>query len=678
LRDREAQDAANLLRRTLTRRRRSFRLLGVADALIVASATTAVLFVLSSAARWISKPGTVAVSAGAIVFFFAASWAWRRWTFGRTAEAIEIRPGDFDNVIITAVEALGGRSVHPVLERELYAQAAAKLHNSEARWRDGGLTRRVALAVAMAATAALLVARDIGAPNGEGNEIPPALVARAVGNATLRVTITPPDYVRRPPIVLEDAYRVDALEGSVIRLQMPAEGTPVHLIEAGQQPQLFDVHDGIAELALEATTSRVLLIRRVAGSVGDTADRLLQIQVYADARPTVAIERPGRDLLFASADGTVPVQITARDDVRLASLTLHYTKVSGSGEIFEFQEGDIPLSTADGSNATSRQAVGTLALNQLQLEDGDTLVYRAVARDDKPGGEPGVSETFLVEIGKRAEASSSGFALPEDRDRQGLSQQMLIMKTERLEADRAKLGADAVAEQSRLLATEQRRVRAEFLFMTGGEVVDEVEEAEHAHELAEGRLENRGQIELLTAIREMSRAEARLNAVDIRQALVFERAALAALQRAFDRRRYFLRTLPERTRIDPARRLSGDLSTARSSRRSPPPTLDDPTLTALRRALINLSTAIATTSGLGPQLAAEVAALDAQSSVLQQSAFQLSTAKTTAERVAAAQAAQVQVSALLLERLPAAGRLHLRFDPLPGMLAEQLSKGLHP
>ena len=62
--------------------------------------------------------------------------------------------------------------------------------------------------------------------------------------------------------------------------------------------------------------------------------------------------------------------------------------------------------------------------------------------------------------------------------------------------------------------------------------------------------ENQSQVDLLAAIREMSRAEARLNDGDTGQALVFERAALKALQRAFDRRRYLLRTLPERTRID--------------------------------------------------------------------------------------------------------------------------------
>ncbi len=110
-------------------------------------------------------------------------------------------------------------------------------------------------------------------------------------------------------------------------------------------------------------------------------------------------------------------------------------------------------------------------------------------------------------------------------------------------------------------------VKAEFVFMTGGQVEDEVAEAEAGHELAEGRGENQSQVDLLAAIREMSRAEARLNAGDTAQALVFERAALRALQRAFDRRRYLLRTLPERARIDPGRRLTGDRKDAKASGR---------------------------------------------------------------------------------------------------------------
>ena len=101
-------------------------------------------------------------------------------------------------------------------------------------------------------------------------------------------------------------------------------------------------------------------------------------------------------------------------------------------------------------------------------------------------------------------------------------------------------------------------IRAEVVFLSGGEIQDELEEAEQSHELQEGRLENAGRAEMLKAINEMSRAEALLNGEDTARALVSERAALAALQRAFDRQRYFLRTMAERSRIDPARRLTGD------------------------------------------------------------------------------------------------------------------------
>jgi hypothetical protein len=103
-----------------------------------------------------------------------------------------------------------------------------------------------------------------------------------------------------------------------------------------------------------------------------------------------------------------------------------------------------------------------------------------------------------------------------------------------------------------------------------------VAEAEHSHELQEGRLmRNAGRAEMLRAMNDMSRAEARLNAGDTSGALVFERSALQALQRAFDRRRYFLRTLPERSRIDTTRRLTGDRRDARSSTRMAPPEAAD-------------------------------------------------------------------------------------------------------
>jgi hypothetical protein len=105
-------------------------------------------------------------------------------------------------------------------------------------------------------------------------------------------------------------------------------------------------------------------------------------------------------------------------------------------------------------------------------------------------------------------------------------------------------------------------VRAEFVFLMGGDVVDEVEEAEHSHEIEAGRLDNSGQQELLEAVRQMAQAEQRLTDGDLWEALPYEYRALNALQAAFGKARYFLRTLPTTVAIDPSRRGSGDLDLA--------------------------------------------------------------------------------------------------------------------
>jgi hypothetical protein len=225
-----------------------------------------------------------------------------------------------------------------------------------------------------------------------------------------------------------------------------------------------------------------------------------------------------------------------------------------------------------------------------------------------------------------------------------------------------------------MLAIEQRMVKAEFVFMTGGEVADEVEEATHAHELAEGRLENAAQVELLTAIREMSRAEAQLNAADTTKALEFERAALKALQRAFDRRRYLLRALPERARIDMTRRLTGDRVTARPSPRSAVDATADPAVAGARSVMQALAGALAARDGLNAALAARVIAVDPTSEVLQRAVVGLSSAPDLDGRVAAAREAQKHLAEFVRARLPASASGRVVDDPLLGRLADESAR----
>jgi hypothetical protein len=405
-------------------------------------------------------------------------------------------------------------------------------------------------------------------------------------------------------------------------------------------------------------------------------DRLVQLRVEPDRRPFVRIVAPGKDLIFSEAAAAVPVSIEARDDIALSSLVLRYTKVAGSGETFTFEEGEVPVTIAR-SSPGSWTAHASLDLATLALGDGDTLVYRALARDAKPGADPSFSDSYLVEIGRLAGVASTGFAIPEERDRQAISQQMLIIKTEKLHASRDTMTREGFADQARLLAIEQRMVKAEFVFMTGGEVADEVDEATHAHELAEGRFENEGQVELLAAIREMSRAEARLNAADTAAALGFERAALRALQRAFDRRRYLLRTLPERTRIDPAQRLTGDRSEARPATRSTGPA-EDAEVPALRRGLTDVAAAHRTGMPLSAARAAEILGLAADSSLLQKSIAAAAAARDDETRTRSLRELERVLTDLLRARLAAPPLDGVRRDPLGGRLVAHSRRDKEP
>lgn len=652
---------------------RRFRTAAVSRALILAASGAGALVALSLLA---GAPQHVTRTSGIVSFVVvlvaAGGMAWRGWTTIKAAERIEAQLPGAQNIVITAAEVSCGRTAarHAAIRGELF-RAAEEVLDAAPPQAVQPLGRVLALgAGCVAALLAILVAVPVNPAAATSSATVAGATMPALTPGDLRVIVTPPEYARGDVVEAMNPERVVALEGSRVRLETASGDGSVVLVDAEATQTPFARKADKAWLEFVATRSRPLVIRR-AMSGAQTVDRLLHVEVVPDNRPLVRIREPARDLVFSTPDAQVPVVIEARDDIGLAMLGLRYTRVAGLGENFTFEEGEWPL-TIERTAAGQWNARAVFMLDSLQLQDGDTLVYRAVARDAKPDADPSSSETFLIEIGRLSGIASAGFALPDDRDGQGISQQMLIIKTERLEAEKSQLSPEAYAEQSRLLAIEQRMVKAEFVFMTGGEVEDEIEEAAHSHELAEGRLANAAQVELLTAIREMSRAEAQLNDADTAQALVFERAALRALQRAFDRRRYLLRTLPERTRIDLSRRLTGELEAARSSLVPPGDQAGDPTLAEARtliRELSGVNDRPADVSMLGSRLIA----LQPSSVALQAAALRLSTASDADTRVAAIREAQRVLLELMRRRVPR-GSQRLTRDSMEGLLADELTR----
>lgn len=492
------------------------------------------------------------------------AWRWGWWrNRSATALHVERRTGNAHNLLVTAAELPRGSGsyVNDVVMHRA-AQIADQL--------DVGALfplRRAAIAVTLGIGALLVVRARPARLSALIENTVPSRSAPSVNRVT--VTVTPPAYTGLSRTTWVDPAEIPVLANSRIEIFAQARASTIRM-ETLEGAQGLRAMNGqfIGGLTAQRTGFIALEPRDTAGATGSR--RLIGLRVNEDRPPRVALTTPGRDLFFSDVPGSIGVAVTADDDLALQSLQLRYTAVSGSGERFTFVERDVPL-TVTRSSPQSWTARGTWPLQPLQLAPGDLVVYRAIARDARPGAPPAESESYVLEVVTPGAIAAEGFAADDQRDRYAASQQMVILKTERLIVRRNALSADSVAEEARLIAAEQRQVRAEFVFMMGGEVedlaeeasgtleVNEVAEAEAEGDILAGRLQNRGRIEMLRAIRAMSRAASALTDTSLDQALRDERTALDNLMRAFSRSRFILRALTQRERIDLERRLSGSL-----------------------------------------------------------------------------------------------------------------------
>jgi len=635
----------------LSRVRRRWRLRSTLHAAAVAGAVFGAAVVASTLV-------IAAILAGASLLWLVVRQ--RALSLTAAARLLEDAHGSLDNLVVSAAELEERpRPVRPEIQEAIVSQANERL----SRVNPAVAVRLVQPGIVAAAVmtgCVLLVGGGQQALVSLARWSAPA-AARSAGGTSLIVRVTPPAYTKLEAETFENPVRVTVIEGSRIR------------IESGTQVLEERVANLSASLVLRA---------------GDSAPRFLSLIVVPDGPPAIRVAAPGKDVAFATPAGRLAITVESRDDLGLASMTLRFTKATGGGESMSFTEGEVPLAI---ERTSDRQWSGRVewSLDTLGLADGDILVYGAVARDRNPRGRAVQSEQYLIEIGRNSEIASAGFALPAEEKRYGISQQMVIYKTEQLIAksppsplrasgETGFARPDNWLEESRMIALEQRMVRAEVVFLSGGEVEDEVEEAAHSHELAEGRLQNQGRAEMVRALNFMSRAEAQLNDGRAAEALVFERQALASLERALDRRRYFLRTLPDRSRIDLTRRLTGELRDARSWARERADSRAVSSLERVRFVLRDLASAATAATPIDADLAARVAAVDPASPELQNAAVSMATASTDSARRAAAWAAMQAVTARALKTLPPAAFVNLRQDRLAGRLADELESPARP
>jgi hypothetical protein len=622
-----------------------------------AAAGTVVVFVVvlaSIAFRRVSPLSLSIFGAIVIVLFSVARALERRTRAPDVATLVERREPACRNLLITAnelmskelrpaVAGVGDEYVNGVVLREA-ARLVGTLdprHLFPARGVFLAFVEGTALCAATIALAHRM--RDTTAgPGARGASAAVASIDR------VDVVVTPPSYIGQPARTLHDPVRVEALAGSRIHVRVRARASSVMLETlkgrdslASSASSTFDanlVADADGFLSLEPTLS---------GRPG--SKRLIGLSVVPDAPPRARITTPAKDLFLRDAHQAIDVAISADDDIGIASLRLHYTKVSGSGERFTFVEGDVPI-TITRTDAKTWTARTHWSLDGLGLGPGDMVVYRALVTDRRPGSVPSESDSFIAEIVAPGGVAAAGFAVDPEQERYAVSQQMVILKTERLQAQKSSMSAEDFANAAAEIAIEQRKVRAEFVFMMGGEVADapnpdaaisdlnEEAEAEGESDLAAGRMENRGRLALLRAIRAMSRAATSLTVADLPPALTHERTALTQLEQAFSRSRILLRALTEREKLDASRRLTGSLTdVTRDIRPSVEPT-ENVRVAELRKSLSSVASVASQRSFAGDasvtisNAGATVLRVDPSSKALQEVASNLSSAAVAIER----------------------------------------------
>jgi len=421
-------------------------LLGLAVIFVLVDLVSPLPAVARSALRWVPLLTMSAQLAAAI------SWLSRPQDLRRVALLVQEHDLRLENRLATAVdlddvpEGVVRRAFVEDLERSLTAAIPTAALRPRIRAALQVLAASAALIVlglvmapglAREAAARWLHPRDAypqewrerrAAAAGREAELPPPPFDE------IRWTLTPPAYTGLPASRGRGDEPVVALPGSrlVVRSHFSARWDAVRAsrIGSGDAPVMRSGEEWVVTLVVRPEERGVTARALVGDSV--VARATLPVTVQPDAPPDVELTEPRQDLVLASPAGRVTVAASASDDHGIAGMKLSWSRTRGSGETFEYVDGEWPLpGVRPGRRAGGRL---TLDLGSMGLQPGDVVHVRAVAwdRNDVTGPGESVSRTRTIRIARPDELeqvnTDIGFPieLPENPL---LSQRMIVIRT---------------------------------------------------------------------------------------------------------------------------------------------------------------------------------------------------------------------------------------------------------
>ena len=398
---------------------------------------------------------------------------------------------------------------------------------------------------------------------------PPPGPPRVLG---VEIRLRPPSYTGRLERTTHE-WDLNVEQGAHVtwrvRTDRPADAVSL-VTSDGDTLRSRPLGAGVYEVAAVAEHSLLYQVALRDGATEVTAD-YHRLTVVADEPPTLTIVHPAPRTAIAPGEPLiVPLEVVAGDDYGVAEASIVATVTAGSGEAVKFREVTLPFDARvrqpDDRTVVLRR---TLNLAALQMGPGDELYFYVIARDrHTPQPNSGRSDTYFISLIDTANvvvADLSGLAvtgLPEYLR----SERQIIIDTERLIAEAARLSVPVFRDRSDAIGFDQHALRDRYGEMAGDETVTQGTEPtiEHEHDVAENTtlLAQSVKDKLQAALAQMWDAELQLRTYDPRAALPFEYRALDLLKQAQQATRvYVQRTGFEPPPLEPDRkRLTGTLT----------------------------------------------------------------------------------------------------------------------
>ncbi|HUF75406.1 MAG TPA: DUF4175 family protein, partial [Longimicrobiales bacterium] len=344
----------------------------------------------------------------------------------------------------------------------------------------------------------------------------------------LDLTYHYPSYTGLPPRVVENAGDVAALPGTVVELRiqptMSAPGGQLMLDhEAGGELTLQDDGTFVTRFTVGENSYYSIELARANGELVPASPEYT-IDTLRDLDASISFSRPGRDDT-ASPIEEFYLEMNATDDYGVRDVRLVYTVNAGPEDtITVFQTSGPPLSEVSPAH--------TLFLEEYQLEPGDLVAYYAIARDNRPNPTPATSDIYFITIRpferayRQAEQGGGGGGGAGGQQETPLSelQRQIIAATFNLIRQRSSYSESEFRENVNSVGLSQGRLMEQV-----GTLLQ--------------RMQNRGLTQsdqgfrdvstiLPQAVEAMRRAQADLEALELRGALPDEQEALRYLQQA--------------------------------------------------------------------------------------------------------------------------------------------------